>query len=260
MFTPVQQQITIVDHQRMLAVVLLSILMSGCGVRVEPQASDRIELKSQSSSQVDAYPQAEPNDQANVGELTSTGQLDFVETPVDDPSPNDPSPNDSSPNDPSPNDPSQSTEPVIHGPDELASAEAKNNSEVKPPGALEKRRKVTEAQLHKNATLLTLAMEPDIRAMELIKYLREYLTVEQKQAAVRLILQYDETFQQLKQRRAEILENARDGDNVAEQLLRVKEDIAIFSDVMRLKVEREIMTEQQRLQRAADRAQLGKTN
>lgn len=113
--------------------------------------------------------------------------------------------------------------------------------------------KFTEEQLHKNATLLTLAMEPDIRAMELIKFLRQYLTDDQKRAAVEMILQYDHTFQDIKNRRAAILETAVDGADVAQQLQKIKEEMVVFSDEMRIKVLREILTDEQREQRQIDR-------
>jgi hypothetical protein len=118
-----------------------------------------------------------------------------------------------------------------------------------------KQREFSEAQLHKNANLLLLAMEPDIRARELIKYLRAYLSEDQQAAAVKLILQYDEKFQDIKRRRAAILENASDEEPVPQRLRKIKEETIIFSDEMRLMVEREIMTDEQRQQRLADRKQ-----
>ena len=93
--------------------------------------------------------------------------------------------------------------------------------------------------------------------MELIKYLRGYLTDEQKIAAVELILEYDETFLELRKRRAAILENARDENQVAEKLRQIKMETVIWSTKLRVKVEQNIMTEEQRQQRKHNRAQAG---
>ncbi len=129
-----------------------------------------------------------------------------------------------------------------------------------PPGPIVKQREFTEAQLHKNLNLLLLAMEPDIRAHQLIRYLRAYLSEDQQAEAVRLILQYDEKFQDIKRRRAAILENANDDEPVAQRLRKIKEDTIILSDEMRVMVEREVMTEEQRQQRIADRKQARELN
>ena len=51
-------------------------------------------------------------------------------------------------------------------------------------GATGEVQEFTDEQLHKNFTLLLLTMEPDIRARQLMKYLRNVFTEEQKSASV----------------------------------------------------------------------------
>lgn len=103
----------------------------------------------------------------------------------------------------------------------------------------------------KNATVLLIAMEPDIRAMELIKFIREYLTPEQYRAAVKLIVEHDGKFQDLKRRRAAILEKAR-AEEAAREIHVIHKQIVEYADKMRSLAYQKIMTEEQRQQRRRD--------
>jgi len=204
--------------RRILVLVFLPVLVCGCGVKSEPEVRSKVEPTAKPKIEAKVKPSAEAN-AVNQQVLMDEGS------------------------------------PVNQGTSKGLSKDAIPVTQAERAKVAKK--EFTDEQLHKNNTLLMLAMEPDIRALALFKYLREYLTEEQKRAAVKLLLQHDDTFQELKRRRAAILENARDDQNVAEQLRRIKEETIIFSDAMRVKVEREIMTEEQRQKRAFDRRQAG---
>lgn len=104
----------------------------------------------------------------------------------------------------------------------------------------------TEAQLNKNFTLMMLASQPDIRARILVKYARNVLTEQQRVEAVKLALEDDYQFAKLKRRRAEILENALDGQPVHRQLRKIEEETVDVSNQIRAKFHNQILTQKQR--------------
>ena len=112
----------------------------------------------------------------------------------------------------------------------------------------------TEEQLQKNFTLLTLSLEPDIRARRLLRFVRDELTLEQEKAAAKLILRQDGEFQKLKRRRAEILEHAFDGQGVDEQLQRIKVETVALSQKLQRQVYKTVLTHEQKAKIVAERS------
>ena len=112
-------------------------------------------------------------------------------------------------------------------------------------GATGEAQEFTDEQLHKNFTLLLLTLEPDIRARVLMKYLRNVFTEEQKAQALEIALAEDYRFLKLRRRRAEILENAYDGQNVDQELRKIQVETVIVSDKIRAKVHNSVLTQEQ---------------
>ena len=110
----------------------------------------------------------------------------------------------------------------------------------------------TKAQLHKNFTLLMLAYEPDLRARQLMQYLREYLTDEQEELGLKLMLEHDHEYVALKASRMEILNAAVDGDDTAAQLRSLNIEIVELSLRLRILLRKELLTKEQEQQRNAD--------
>jgi hypothetical protein len=113
-------------------------------------------------------------------------------------------------------------------------------------GATGEVQEVTDEQLHKNFTLLLLSLEPDIRARELMKYLRNVFTEEQKAQALEIALAEDHVFLKLRQRRAEILENAFDGQNIDQELHKIEVETVKVAGKIRVKVHNIVLTQEQR--------------
>ena len=107
-------------------------------------------------------------------------------------------------------------------------------------------RRFEPGQLHKNTTTMVLVYQPDIRVTWLINKQRQFLTPPQIEQAKALAAGYQEQFETLKRRRAEILENASDDVDVAGKLLHVKLDIAALVADIRNEIARTIMTDEQR--------------
>lgn len=104
----------------------------------------------------------------------------------------------------------------------------------------------TKDQLHKNFTLLMLALEPDIRAREMMRHLTNVFTKDQVDRAMDQLLAEDHQFQKLKRRRAEILENAYDGQNVVQALNQIEKETVEVSRSLRAKISKLLTPEQAR--------------
>ena len=105
---------------------------------------------------------------------------------------------------------------------------------------------VVDPQLHKNVTLLVLVYPPDLRADFLIKNLRRWMNEEQIKRALAIALTYEDRYLELRDRRAAILEHANDESDVAGQLLAVRQAIADLNLEARNRINREILTTEQR--------------
>ncbi len=92
---------------------------------------------------------------------------------------------------------------------------------------------LTDAQLHKNNTLIFLAAQPDLRARKILKPFSKSLTDQEKKHAIKLILAQDYKFLQLKRRRSEILEHAKSGDDIESELKRIDSEIVATSMKLR---------------------------
>ena len=103
----------------------------------------------------------------------------------------------------------------------------------------------TDERLHKSFTLLLLTMEPDIRARELMKYLRNVFTEEQKAQALDIALAEDYRFLRLRRRRAEVLENAYDGQDVGQELRKIQVETVRVSDEIRANIHNTVLTHEQ---------------
>jgi hypothetical protein len=88
---------------------------------------------------------------------------------------------------------------------------------------------LSDAQLHKNFTLVLLSAQPDLRARKIIKPISRFLTDQQKSEAMKLILAQDYKFLKLQRRRSEILEQARDGNDIEGELKRIDSEIVATS-------------------------------
>ncbi|MGY8748618.1 MAG: hypothetical protein ACKVHR_11265 [Pirellulales bacterium] len=88
---------------------------------------------------------------------------------------------------------------------------------------------LSDAQLHKNFTLVLLSAQPDLRARKIIKPISSFLTDQQKSEAMKLILAQDYKFLKLQRRRSEILEQARDGNDIEGELKRIDSEIVATS-------------------------------
>ena len=123
-----------------------------------------------------------------------------------------------------------------------------------------KKRKYTEAQLNKNQTTLLLASQADLRAVQLLLFVRDELTDEQAEQATKLILKESHHYERLKAKRREILNAATDGDQTEEKMLELKYEILDLSQRLRTKVIREILTREQKefRRKAAEASRLEK--
>lgn len=148
----------------------------------------------------------------------------------------------------------QKSEPALDRPSQVESNVAAPAKETVPDLTAEKKQATDErnisnyfaGQLGKNNTLLVLAYQPDIRASYLIRNSRTLLDDQQMVEAKKLALSYDERFLELRRRRAAILEQATDDQNIEEQLMEIRMDIADLIDEVRIRVSREVLTAEQR--------------
>jgi len=128
--------------------------------------------------------------------------------------------------------------PVLEGPAET--------DPIRPEGdqsAAQANKKVyTKANLHKNNTVLLLTMEPDIRARAILNFLREDLTADEMESAVRFILEHDHVFQTMIQRRAAIQNEAVFGDDTMAKMRRLKIDIYETTNHLRLVAQQKYLT------------------
>ena len=99
---------------------------------------------------------------------------------------------------------------------------------------------------HKNQTTLLLASYPDIRARQLLHFVRDQLTPAQEDQALELLLRNDYLFQRLIKERENVLNVALDGDETAEKLRQIRVDTFELSNRLRKLVYTEILTPEQK--------------
>ncbi|MFK7766804.1 MAG: hypothetical protein AB8B55_06245 [Mariniblastus sp.] len=105
---------------------------------------------------------------------------------------------------------------------------------------------LADSELHKNHTILILAFEPDLRATSITGFVRTVTNPEQQRAAVKHAMTFDSEFQNLIQRRNELLENTVDGVDIGPHLRRINEETVYLSRKIRQEVYNEILTQDQR--------------
>ena len=123
-------------------------------------------------------------------------------------------------------------QPNLSNSPELVGAETDQGPREKPEGSplvLFELPELSDAQLHKNFTLVLLSAQPDLRARKIIKPISSFLTDQQKSEAMKLILAQDYKFLKLQRRRSEILEQARDGNDIEGELKRIDSEIVATS-------------------------------
>lgn len=94
----------------------------------------------------------------------------------------------------------------------------------------------TDAQLHKNSTLILLAAQPDLRARKILKPISQSMSDSQKTEAIKLILAQDHKFLKLVLRRSEILEHAQNGDDIECELRRIDAETVAISRMLQSSV------------------------
>lgn len=105
-----------------------------------------------------------------------------------------------------------------------------------------------EPRLMKTNTLLILTYQPDIRATKMVDPMRPFISDEQARKGKRLAFTYDWRFQKILRKRAEILENASDDQNIKAMLLATRVETADLIHEVRARISQEILTPEQRLQ------------
>ena len=105
-----------------------------------------------------------------------------------------------------------------------------------------------EPRLMKTNTLLMLTYQPDIRASSMLNTMRPFMDDAQAKTAKRLALTYDWRFQKILRKRAEILENATDDQNIKAMLLESRVETADLIQEIRGRIMSEILTLEQRQQ------------
>ncbi len=149
----------------------------------------------------------------------------------------------------------KSANPSNEGSKEVSAGSPPND---KPQKTVETEKVYTEAQLHKNDTLHLLASPPDIRARKLLLFLRQDLTSDQMESAVRKIMEQDQIFQDMIKRRAKIQNDAVYGDDTGDKLRRLKIEIYEHSQQIRSTIMQEYLSAEQaaarklRLQQESD--------
>ena len=118
------------------------------------------------------------------------------------------------------------------------------------------KKKYTDQQLNKNQTTLVLAHEPDMRARQLLLFIREYLTHDQQTEALKMLMEQDHRFQRLIRKRQEILNVATDGDQTEEKLRQIRIETVELGQELRNKVYGKIMTPEQRATRRKEREKI----
>ena len=140
----------------------------------------------------------------------------------------------------------------------VSATEPKTRIVAKKPGVLERNGKVYQPyHLNKNQTLLLLAAQPDIRSRILASTVREVTTPEQQLAAEQLAATFDQQYVEILRQRAAILENAIDGNGTEAKLLELRMTTADLNARIRIKINEEILTQDQRyeLQRNFEESQ-----
>jgi hypothetical protein len=105
-----------------------------------------------------------------------------------------------------------------------------------------------EPRLMKTNTLLMLTYQPDIRASKMVASMRPFISDEQAKKGKRLAFSYDWRFQKILRKRAEILENATDDQNIKAMLLATRVETADLIQEIRGRISQEILTPEQRSQ------------
>ena len=105
-----------------------------------------------------------------------------------------------------------------------------------------------EPRLLKTNTLLMLTYQPDIRASSLLNTMRPFMADNQVKEAKQIALTYDWQFQEILRRRADILENATDDQDIKAMLMETRVETADLIQVIRSRIMEEILTPEQRLQ------------
>ena len=100
--------------------------------------------------------------------------------------------------------------------------------------------------LIKNRTLLVLASEPDVRALYLVNNIRDFLTPEQFVKAEDIAYSYNDDYRALLHERAQILENAVDGDDVHGKIIDIYERTVELNRTAINEIKQKVLTKEQR--------------
>jgi len=112
--------------------------------------------------------------------------------------------------------------------------------------AAEQTTKAKPALPHKNKTTLLLASFPDIRARQLLQFIRGQLTPAQEDQALELLLKNDYQFQRLIKERESVLNVALDSDETSDKLRQIRIETLEVSNRLRQLVYTEILTAEQK--------------
>ena len=107
---------------------------------------------------------------------------------------------------------------------------------------------VEEPRLMKTNTLLMLTHQSDIRATKMVDTVRPFISEDQARQAKKLASTYNWRFEDILRRRAEILENASDDQDIKGKLLATRVETADLIQEIRARISVEILTPEQRLQ------------
>ena len=105
-----------------------------------------------------------------------------------------------------------------------------------------------EPRLLKTNTLLMLTYQADIRATKMVEAMRPFMTDEQAKRAKRLASTYDWRFKEILHKRAAILENASDDQDIKGMLFATRVETADLIKEIRGRISAEILTPEQRKQ------------
>ena len=94
----------------------------------------------------------------------------------------------------------------------------------------------TDAELHKNFTLILLAAQPDLIALKILKPICQALSDSEKSDAIKLILAQDYKFLKLQRRRSEVLEHAQNENDIEGELRRIDAETVATSRMLQSKV------------------------
>ena len=99
---------------------------------------------------------------------------------------------------------------------------------------------------NKTITLVMMAAEGDVRAANAYSFAREWLTDRQIARAEALSATFDDEYLELLRRRAEILENAKDGEDVQARVNEIYEESLELTEKLRKQIRYKILTPKQR--------------